>query len=40
VARVRAVLFVVDTVNTSPGTAGKLWVSKPALGVGDPDRER
>jgi hypothetical protein len=35
VAHVRSVLFVVDTINTSPGTAGTFWVSDVALGVGE-----
>jgi PHP domain len=34
VARVRALLFVVDTVNTAPGTAGQVWLSAVGLGVG------
>jgi hypothetical protein len=38
VARVHAVLFVVDTVNTTPGAQGSVWLSGAALGVGNPDR--
>ena len=34
VTQVRAVLFVVDTVNTMPGTSGTIWLSGVALGVG------
>ena len=29
---IRYVLFVVDTTNTKPGTAGQVWISRPALG--------
>ena len=36
-ARVQSVLFVVDTVNTKPGTAGSLHVSAVALGASQPD---
>lgn len=28
---VRAVLFVVDTTNTKPGTSGRLWITSPKL---------
>ncbi len=35
VARVRAVLFVIDTLNSRPGDHGTVWVSRPALGVAD-----
>jgi hypothetical protein len=35
---VRSVLFVVDTINTSPSTSGTLWISDAALGVGNADR--
>jgi hypothetical protein len=38
VAHVRSVLFVVDTINTATSTAGTLWVSEAALGVGNPER--
>jgi hypothetical protein len=38
VAHVRSVLFVVDTINTSPSTRGTLWISDAALGVGNTDR--
>jgi hypothetical protein len=38
VARVQSVLFVVDTLNASPGSAGTIFLSGVALGVGDPDR--
>lgn len=38
VARVRSVLFVVDTLNTRPSTTGSLWISNAALGVGRADR--
>jgi hypothetical protein len=30
-ADVRNVLFVVDTVNTKPGTSGRIWISAPRL---------
>lgn len=30
-AEVRNLLFVIDTVNTKPGTSGRLWITKPAL---------
>jgi len=39
VARINSVLFVVDTLNTSPGSSGHLWISAPALGVGRIDPE-
>jgi hypothetical protein len=35
-ARVQSVLFVVDTVNTKPGTAGSFSVSSVALGSSTP----
>jgi hypothetical protein len=35
VAHVRSLLFVVDTINASPGTTGTFWVSDVALGVGE-----
>lgn len=38
VARVQAVLFVVDTVNTTPGAGGSVWLSGVTLGLGDVDR--
>ena len=38
VARVRSVLFVVDTLNARPGTSGQVWISTPVLGVGQADR--
>jgi len=25
------VLFVIDAVNTRPGTSGRLWITNPAL---------
>lgn len=37
VARINSLLFVIDTVNTSPGTGGTLWLSEPALGIGRVD---
>jgi len=30
-ARIRAVLFVVDLTNTKPGTTGQVWIANPAL---------
>ena len=30
-AEIRAVLFVIDAVNTRPGTSGRLWITNPAL---------
>jgi len=36
VARVQSVLFVIDTVNTAPGTTGKVWFSAVLLGLGEP----
>ena len=30
-ATIRAILFVVDTTNTRPGSSGRLWISKAAL---------
>jgi hypothetical protein len=38
VARVQAVLFVVDTVNAAPGATGTVWLSNVLLGLGDPQR--
>jgi hypothetical protein len=38
VARLRSVLFVVDTLNATPGTRGSIWLSNVALGVGRADR--
>jgi hypothetical protein len=35
VAHIKTVLFVVDTVNTSPGSSGTFWLSGVKLGVGD-----
>lgn len=35
VARIQSVLFVVDTVNTLPGTAGRLRISNVGLGLGN-----
>lgn len=32
-APIQALLFVVDTLNTKPGTAGTLWISDVSLGV-------
>jgi hypothetical protein len=34
-ARVQSVLFVVDTVNTLPGTGGTVWIAAVQLGVGE-----
>jgi hypothetical protein len=31
VADIRAILFVVDTTNTRPGTSGRIWIRKAAL---------
>jgi hypothetical protein len=30
-ADVRSILFVIDTINTKPGVAGRLWIKGPAL---------
>jgi hypothetical protein len=30
-AEIRAILFVVDAVNTRPGTSGRVWITNPAL---------
>ena len=30
-AEIRAILFVIDTVNTRPGTSGRVWITNPAL---------
>jgi hypothetical protein len=38
VARVRSVLFVIDTLNAAPGTRGTLWLSRVGLGVGNTER--
>ena len=38
VARVQSVLFVIDTVNTAPGTTGTVWFSGVLLGLGDPQK--
>ena len=38
VARVRNLLFVVDTLNAFPGTKGSLWLSDVVMGVGNPER--
>ena len=38
VARVQSVLFVVDTVNTAPGAAGRVHLSSVIFGLGDPER--
>ncbi len=38
VARLRSVLFVVDTLNALPGTKGTITLSDAALGVGNPER--
>ena len=38
VARIRSVLFVVDTLNAGPSTRGTLWLSDVALGVGQTER--
>ena len=35
VARVQAVLFVVDTLNTTPGNEGTIWIFDPKIGVGE-----
>ncbi len=35
VARIRSLLFVIDTVNTAPGSAGEIVLSNVALGLGD-----
>ncbi len=37
VARLHAVLFVVDTLNTLPGTDGQIWLTNLNLGVGKTD---
>ncbi|MEZ5319651.1 MAG: CehA/McbA family metallohydrolase [Vicinamibacterales bacterium] len=36
VARINSLLFVVDTVNTSTGAEGTVWIRDAALGVGTP----
>jgi hypothetical protein len=28
---VRSILFVIDTINTKPGTSGRLWIRSPLL---------
>jgi hypothetical protein len=38
VARVRSVLFVIDTLNATPGTRGTVWLSHVGLGVGNTER--
>ena len=38
VARVQSVLFVVDTMNTAPGTSGTIWLRDVRLGVGAVER--
>lgn len=38
VARLRSVLFVVDTLNAAPDTRGSIWLSNVALGVGRAER--
>ena len=38
VARIRSVLFVVDTLNAKPSTRGTIWLSDVALGVGKTER--
>ena len=30
-AEIRSILFVIDTVNTRPGTSGRVWITNPAL---------
>ena len=30
-AEIRAILFVIDAVNTRPGTSGRLWITNPVL---------
>jgi hypothetical protein len=30
-ADVRSILFVIDTINTKPGTSGRLWIRSPLL---------
>ena len=30
-AEIRTILFVVDAVNTKPGTSGRVWITNPAL---------
>jgi len=30
-AGVRNILFVVDTINTRPGTSGRIWIKRAAL---------
>ncbi len=30
-AEIRSILFVVDAVNTRPGTSGRVWITNPAL---------
>jgi len=34
VARVQTLLFVIDTLNTTPGSEGTFWISKVRLGIG------
>jgi hypothetical protein len=34
VARVQSVLFVIDTLNTTPGSEGTIWISGVKLGIG------
>lgn len=34
VARIRSLLFVMDTVNTAPGSAGDVWLRQVSLGLG------
>jgi hypothetical protein len=38
VAHIQSVLFVVDTLNNLPASAGTIWLSHVALGVGQADR--
>jgi hypothetical protein len=38
VARVQTVLFVVDTLNTTPGSEGTIWIFDPKVGVGGEER--
>jgi hypothetical protein len=35
-ASVQTLLFVVDTVNTAPGSAGRVWISDVRLGLAEP----
>jgi hypothetical protein len=39
VAPIHSVLFVIDTLNTRPGTAGAIWISDLTLGVGKTDKD-